>query len=138
MTIISSSVIKSFVGFDAFFDELNKIAEAKESNYPAYNLEKLQDNKYKITIAVAGFSIDKLSVEVIDKLLVVKAESINDSTHQEYLYKGIAQRPFTKKFRLESNLKVENASLNEGILSIIIKKIIPEEVPPIRIKINSK
>ena len=138
MTIISSSVIKSFVGFDAFFDELNKLADVKESNYPAYNLEKLQDNKYKITIAVAGFSIDKLSVEVIDKLLVVKAESINDSINQEYLYKGIAQRPFTKKFRLESNLKVENASLSEGILSIIIKKIIPEEVPPIRIKINSK
>ena len=138
MTIISSSLIKSFVGFDALFDELNKLSEIKESNYPAYNLEKLQDSKYKITLAVAGFPIDKLSVEIIDTLLVIKAESINKLNRQDYIYKGIAQRPFIKKFRLERNLKVEKADLNEGMLSIFLTKIIPEDVLPIKIKINSK
>ena len=138
MTIISSSLIKSFVGFDALFDELNKLSEIKETNYPAYNLEKLQDSKYKITIAVAGFPIDKLSVEIIDTLLVIKAVSMNKLSRQDYIYKGIAQRPFIKKFRLERNLKVEKADLNEGMLSIFLTKIIPEDVLPIRIKINSK
>ena len=65
MSFITSSLIKSFVGFDSLFDEINKVSELKEPNYPPYNLEKLGLEKYKITIAVAGFSIDQLSVEVL-------------------------------------------------------------------------
>ena len=138
MPIVSASLNKSFVGFDALFDELNKLAELKEPNYPAYNLERLKNNKYKISIAVAGFTIEKLSVEVLDNLLIVKAESANISKENEYIHKGIALRPFIKNFRLERNLKVSTSNLHEGILSIYLEKIIPEEVTPIKIKINTK
>ena len=137
MSFLSSSLVKSFVGFDALFDEINKIAEIKESNYPAYNLERLKDNHYKITIAVAGFSKENLTVEVLGTFLIVKANSPLKNTETEYLHKGIAQRPFIKKFRLENNIEVFNAELIEGILSIFLKRIIPEETLPIKIKINS-
>ncbi len=138
MTIVSSSLNKSFVGFDSLFDELNKLAELKETNYPAFNLEKLKNNKYKISIAVAGFTLDKLSVVVLDNLLIVKAESANTSNENEYIHKGIALRPFIKNFRLERNLRVTISELHEGILSIYLEKIIQEEVIPIKIKINTK
>jgi len=137
MSFITSSLIKSFVGFDALFDEINKVSELKEPNYPAYNLEKLGLDKYKITIAVAGFSIDQLSVEVLGSLLIVKAESANNFQEIEYIHKGIAQRPFIKKFRLESNLQVSLADLKEGILSIYLNRVTPEEAKPVIIKINS-
>ena len=138
MSFVSSSLVKSFVGFDTLFDEINKLSEIKEPNYPAYNLEKLKENHYKITIAVAGFSIDNLSVEVSGTLLVVKARSPLKAPETEYLHRGIAQRPFIKKFRLENNVKVYNAELIEGMLSIFLEKIIPKDTSPIKIKINTK
>ena len=138
MPFVSSSLVKSFVGFDTLFDEINKLSEIKEPNYPAYNLEKLKENHYKITIAVAGFSIENLSVEVSGTLLVVKASSPLNPSGTEYLHKGIAQRPFIKNFRLENNIKVYLAELTEGMLSIFLEKIIPKDTFPIRIKINTK
>ena len=138
MPFVSSSLVKSFVGFDTLFDEINKLSEIKEPNYPAYNLEKLKENHYKITIAVAGFLIDDLSVEVSGTLLVVKARSPLEAPETEYLHKGIAQRPFIKNFRLENNIKVYLAELTEGMLSIFLEKIIPKDTFPIRIKINTK
>ena len=138
MPIVSSSLNKSFVGFDSLFDELNKLAELKEPNYPAYNLERLNNDKYKISIAVAGFTLEKLSVEVTDNLLIVKAESANTYNENDYIHKGIALRPFIKNFRLERNLRVSTSEFHEGILSIYLEKIIPEEVTPIKIKINTK
>ena len=138
MPIVSPSLNKSFVGFDSLFDELNKLAELKEPNYPAYNLERLNNDKYKISIAVAGFTLEKLSVEVTDNLLIVKAESANTSNENEYIHKGIALRPFIKNFRLERNLRVSTSEFHEGILSIYLEKIIPEEDTPIKIKINTK
>ena len=138
MPFVSSSLVKSFVGFDTLFDEINKLSEIKEPNYPAYNLEKLKENHYKITIAVAGFSIENLSVEVSGTLLVVSASSPLKPSGTEYLHKGIAQRPFIKNFRLENNIKVYLAELNEGMLSIFLEKIIPKDTFPIRIKINTK
>ena len=138
MSFVSSSLVKSFVGFDSLFDEINKLSEIKEPNYPAYNLEKLKENYYRITIAVAGFSIENLSVEVSGTLLAVKASSPLKTPENEYLYKGIAQRPFIKNFRLENNVKVYNAELIEGMLSIFLEKIIPKDTSPIKIKINTK
>ncbi len=138
MPIVSSSLVKSFVGFDTLFDEINKLSEIKEPNYPAYNLEKLKENHYRITIAVAGFSIKNLSVEVSGTLLVVKASSPLKDSGTQYLHKGIAQRPFIKNFRLENNVKVYNVELTDGILFIFLEKIIPKDSFPIKIKINTK
>ena len=88
--------------------------------------------------AVAGFSIDNLSVEISGTLLVVKARSPLKAPETEYLHRGIAQRPFIKNFRLENNVKVYNAELIEGMLSIFLEKIIPKDTSPIKIKINTK
>ena len=88
-------------------------------------------------IAVAGFSKENLTVEVLGTFLIVKANSPLKNTETEYLHKGIAQRPFIKKFRLESNLQVSLAELKEGMLSIYLNRVIPEESKPIKIKINA-
>ena len=138
MSFVSSSLVKSFVGFDTLFDEINKLSEIKEPNYPAYNLEKLKENHYKITIAVAGFALENLSVEVSGTLLAVRASSPSKTPERKYLHRGIAQRPFIKNFRLENNVKVYNAELIEGMLSIFLEKIIPKDTSPIKIKINTK
>ncbi len=138
MSFVSSSLFKSFVGFDTLFDEINKLSEIKEPNYPAYNLEKLKENHYRITIAVAGFSIENLSVEVSGTLLVVKGSRPLKDSRSQYLHKGIAQRPFIKNFRLENNVKVNHAELTEGMLSIFLEKIIPKDSFAIKIKINTK
>ena len=137
MAYISSPLIRSFIGFDSFFDELNKLSEFKESNYPAYNIEKIDVNNYQIILAVAGFRVENIIIEYKTGLLTVEAKSMHSNEKIEYLHKGIAQRAFIKQFRIENNIEVQNAELENGILKIFLKRLIPEEKSPIRIKIKT-
>ena len=79
MAYISSPLIRSFIGFDSFFDELNKLSEFKESNYPAYNIEKIDANNYQITLAVAGFKVENIIIEYKTGLLTVEAKSMDSN-----------------------------------------------------------
>ncbi len=137
MTYISSPLIRSFIGFDNLFDEINKLSDYKESNYPAYNIEKVNENNYHITLAVAGFKSENIIIEFKPGLLTIEARSMNSEEDVEYLHKGIAQRAFVKQFRIENNIEVQKAELENGILKINLRRLIPEEKSAVRIKIKT-
>ena len=137
MTYISSPLIRSFIGFDNLFDEINKLSDYKESNYPAYNIEKVDENNYHITLAVAGFKSENIIIEFKPGLLTIEARSMNLEEDVEYLHKGIAQRAFVKQFRIENNIEVQKAELENGILKINLRRLIPEEKSAVRIKIKT-
>lgn len=133
-------LLRHSVGFDHFdrlFDHLNKIDESTLS-YPPYNIEKTGENDYLITIAVAGFSQDDLSIMQERDVLSVrgKIEKTGDDAERDYLHKGIATRAFERKFNLADHVKVTGAHLENGLLQITLQREIPEAHKPRRIEIG--
>ena len=140
-----------FVGFDKVAEKMATIADQTAklaSNYPPYNLKKIDENKYTIEIAVAGFARQDLEIELDDDKLIVKGnvhqgeEAEKDSkgewTWPQVLYQGLAQRPFTRTFSLADNVEIRGASLINGILKIALEAIIPEHKKPKKIDINDE
>ena len=135
MTFITTPLMRSFVGFDNLFDEFERMSSFTDNNYPAYNIIKTGDEDYKIEIAVAGFNENEISIEVKKGLMTVEASKAKLSN--EYLHRGIAERSFTKQFRLADNMEVKNADLMDGLLTINLYREIPEAEKPKQIKINA-
>ncbi len=135
MTIFGTPLARQFVGFDTLFDELNEMAARKESNYPAYNIAKDDDEHYRIEVALAGFSSDEISVQTEKGVLTVAASKSEDKGN--YIHQGIAKRAFSKAFRLAEHIKVDDASYVDGILTIFLRREIPEAERPKQIAINS-
>jgi len=138
MTFITTPFVRSFVGFDSLFDELEKVSNFKENTYPSYNIEKTGDLSYEITVALAGFNETQLNIEVEQSVLTIS--TINEDTVEtrNYLHKGIATRAFTKKFRLAENVEVDSASFENGLLVLKLNKNIPDADLPRKIAINAK
>lgn len=130
---------KNAIGFDQVFKKLNEITEnlPKIPTYPPYNIRKVEENKYVIEIAVAGFGSQDIELELQDGTLIVKG-NINASTFpaSEYLFKGIADRAFTRKFSLADTVIVKDADLVNGMLKIALERLIPEDKKTQKIKIN--
>lgn len=125
-----------FIGSDEWFDRFNKLAsdiKTPASNFPPYNIYKVDAFKYVIELAVAGFDKDDLSIEVRDNQLTVTGAS--NPTSQEYLYQGIAARTFKRVFTLDDFTVVKDTSLSKGMLRINLEKILPEHKKPKRIPI---
>ena len=125
------------VGFDRQFDRLfDYVTHQAESTggYPPYNIQKLEDYKFEIEMALAGFSKKDIEVEVAEGVLTVKSMKDNhdtDSTGElKSLYKGISQRNFTRKFTLADDIVVNGAELKDGMLTISLERIVPEEKKP--------
>ena len=135
MTFITTPLMRSFVGFDNLFDEFERMSSFTDNNYPAYNIIKTGEEDYKIEIAVAGFNENEISIEVKKGLMTVEASKAKLSN--EYLHRGIAERSFTKQFRLADNMEVKNADLRDGLLTINLNREIPEAEKPKQIKINA-
>lgn len=121
-------------GIDAI-DTLSFFTNPKPT-FPPHNIVEVADNEFCIQLAVAGFSIKDISIEVKDKLLVVKGNKVQDGTTQKFLYQGIAQRPFTKEFLLSEHIEVIDAHCAEGILVINLKRVVPEHKKPRTIEIK--
>ena len=119
------------VGFDSLF---NDIADFRPSNYPPYNIEKVDDYEYKLTFAVAGFSEKDISVTQKESTLAI--EGTNNPSEKEYLYKGIAERTFKQSFKLSEYMNVKDAKLKDGMLNISLVQELPKEKQPKQIKIN--
>lgn len=130
---------KSAVGFDSVFKKLQEVTEhlPKIPTYPPYNIAKVGDNKYVIEIAVAGFGKQDLELELQDGVLTVKG-GISSKDDTEYLFKGIADRAFTRQFTLADTVEVKNADLVNGMLKIFLERFIPEEKKPKKININGE
>ena len=129
---------KLFVGFD---DTYNRIAKMHDDltknipNYPPYNIKKIDDTKYVIELAVAGFSKSEIEVEFADDKLIVKGNAQDDNDATDWLYKGIATRNFTRTFALDDKIEIKGAALVNGMLKIALEKIIPEHKKPKKIEV---
>ena len=135
-------ITKFGIGFDNMFDDLMRVtAQQSNTNYPPYNLVQISDDEYMISIAVAGFGQDSLSVTKDKNFLIVEgthaAETVenNDST-AVYLHKGISERSFRREFQLADHVEITNANLELGILSIHLTREVPEEMKPKTIAIT--
>lgn len=127
------------VGFDDAFKQLETITrDYKPLGYPPYNVVKLDENKYAIEIAVAGFSKQDLEIELKENSLVVTGKISSDSKDNEYLYKGIADRSFMRKFNLADTIEIQNTQLVNGMLKIFLENIIPESKKPRKIEISEE
>ena len=122
------------VGFDRVFDQLQNYVEnnASSTGYPPYNIQKTEDFKFEIEMALAGFDKKDINIEVAEGVLTVKSIKDKDSnaTDEYTLYKGISQRNFTRKFTLADDIVVNDAKLENGMLTIYLERIIPEEKKP--------
>ena len=126
MNFISSPLMKSFVGFDNLFDEFDRISNFKDQSYPAYNIEKVSDSEYKISLALAGFKEKDINVEVKDNELSVNVSREDATLPGAFIHRGIAQRPFKRLFRLADNLEVTDAEYTNGMRVISLLQNIPE------------
>ncbi|WP_238365590.1 Hsp20 family protein [Mesobacterium pallidum] len=128
---------RSTVGFDQIADLMDRVLtqDVGQQTYPPYNIEKTDEDSWRISIAVAGFSGDDLSVEVKDKALVVSARKADEGSQRSYLHRGIATRAFERRFHLADHVRVTGASHVDGMLHIDLEREIPEALKPRRIAI---
>ena len=121
------------VGFDSIFEEFDRVLESTErynSNYPPYNIHKINENDYKIEVALAGYSKDDIELELKDSTLTVRnkvKEKIVNEDSNGVIHKGISTRQFERVFTISEDIKVQNAELKNGLLNIDLERIIPEE-----------
>jgi molecular chaperone IbpA len=137
-TIDFSPLFRSMIGFDRLSNALETAYRSEPGGYPPYNVEVHAENDYRVTMAVAGFSRDDLEIEVTDNVLRVSgARGDAEGKDTKYLYRGIANRSFERKFQLADYVKVTDARLENGLLHIDLVREVPEAMKPRKIAINS-
>ena len=125
---------RSTVGFDHLIDMLES---ASDQGYPPYNIERSDENNYRVSIAVAGFGEKDLSVDVKDRVLTVTGRHEESAGAPAYLHQGIAGRAFQRNFQLAEHVEVKDARLENGLLHVALERIVPEEKKPRRIAIHA-
>jgi molecular chaperone IbpA len=129
-------VNRDFVGFDRFFNRLNShVLLNQQQAFPPYNIEKLGETSYQISLAVAGFNSNDIAITVEDRVLKIEGKK-EDNEEKNYLHKGIAFRSFSRSFNLADDVEVKHANLDSGMLTINLEHIIPEAKKPKMIPIN--
>jgi len=125
------------IGFSREFDRLNSITNSNSKvSYPPYNVVKIDEDNYRLDLAVAGFSKDDLEITVKDGALIIAGDIITADEDTEIVYRGIATRKFTRSFALGEYMEVDKAKMDNGILSIPITRVVPEEKKPKAITIK--
>ena len=129
----------SGVGFDDMFKKLEEMGNSlpKATAFPPYNIKKVSENHYVIEIAVAGFSENHIDLELQDGVLTVKGNIETSEDPEDYIFRGIANRAFTRHFTLADTIQIKNAEMLNGMLKIWLERFIPEEKKPKKIKIES-
>lgn len=130
---------RATVGFDQLADLMDRVLanDVAQPGYPPYNIEKTDEDSYRISLAVAGFSDDDLTVEVKEQALVVSARKADGDDQRSYLHRGIATRAFERRFALADHVRVTGATHENGMLHIDLKREVPEALKPRRIAIAS-
>jgi molecular chaperone IbpA len=129
---------KFFIGFDDQFNRLSKLHDDLTKsipNYPPYNIKKTGDNTYVIELAVAGFAKQDIEIELAENTMIVKG-NIDSSDEDPYLFKGIANRAFTRTFALDEQIEIRDAAMLNGMLKIFLERIIPEHKKPKKIEVK--
>jgi len=128
------------IGFDNMFDDLMRVStQQSTSNYPPYNIVQINEDEYMISLAVAGFGLDNLSVTKDKKFLIIEGkeyQSNSEKIEPNYLHKGISNRDFRREFQLADHVEISNAHLELGILSVYLKREVPEDAKPKTIAIT--
>jgi molecular chaperone IbpA len=130
------------IGFDNMFDELMRVSSQQSgTNYPPYNIVQINDDEYMISVAVAGFAHEDLSVTKDKKFLIIEGKHAAENVEVEdptaiYLHKGISERSFRREFQLADHVEISNAHLELGILSVHLRREVPEEAKPKTIAIT--
>ncbi len=133
-----SPLFRSTVGFDRLIDVLDQVSRVEPmTKWPPYNIEKVGEDQYRITMAVAGFSPDEIELVQQEHKLFVNAQKHPEPDGVQVLHRGIATRAFKQTFNLASHVKVMGASLENGLLTIELKREVPEALKPHRIEIAS-
>ena len=134
-----SPLYRTSVGFDRLASLMSSATRQDQGNsYPPYNICTLGENRYRITMAVAGFSVDEIDITTEQNRLLVTGNRTDESENQgEYLYRGIATRSFERRFNLADHVKVDSASLENGLLHIDLEREIPEAMKPRSIEIGT-
>jgi molecular chaperone IbpA len=128
---------RSSIGFDRLLDLMDEsLRYQPENNYPPYNIVRTGENAYRISLAVAGFKPDQISVKVEQNTLVVTGREVKKSEH-DYLHRGIAARDFERRFSLADFVEVKDATFEDGLLQIDLVRELPEAMKPKRIEIRS-
>lgn len=137
-TIDFSPLYRSAVGFDRLAALLDSAAaQDSAAGYPPYNIERTDENTYRIEIAVAGFRPDELAIEVKENLLTVTGRKAANDDTRRFLHRGLAERNFERRFQLADHVLVTDADLADGLLSVSLKRELPEALKPRTIAINS-
>lgn len=134
-----SPLYRSSVGFDRLFNRLDAMTRASNNagGYPPYNIEVVEEDQYRITMAVAGFSRNDLTITSEPNNLVIKGAQSDDDKDRRFLHRGIAQRPFEHRFQLADHVRVVKADLEDGLLHISLEREIPEAMKPQTISIGA-
>lgn len=123
------------LGFDHFERILDRAAKASAEGYPPYNIEQTGDNDLRITLAVAGFTMDDLQVSIEDNQLVIRGKQVDDSQDRVFVHRGIAARQFQRSFVLAEGIDVVGATLDNGLLNVDLHREVPEpQIKSIEIK----
>jgi molecular chaperone IbpA len=135
-----SPLYRSTVGFDRLAQLLDSVGADFDTPYPPYNIERLGDNEYRITMAVAGFTADEINVDVKESTLAVRGEKkpeTGEGDERRYLHRGIAARSFERRFQLADHVEVKGADLKDGLLNIDLVRNLPERMRPRSIPIGT-
>jgi molecular chaperone IbpA len=128
---------RSTVGFDRLAQLMDSVGGVDADGYPPYNIERLGDNQYRITMAVAGFARDEFKIEVKEATLIVTGEKKPEDKQRVFLHRGIAARSFERRFQLADHVEVKGADFSDGLLHIDLVRNLPERMKPRTIAIGS-
>ncbi|OED50818.1 heat-shock protein [Endozoicomonas sp. (ex Bugula neritina AB1)] len=132
---------RSAIGFDRvahMLESMNRSnTQSSKGGYPPYNIELFDENQYRITMAVAGFSEEELDIETHEGVLVVQGKKNADTSERKFLYQGIAERGFERRFQLADYVRVTGAEITNGLLHVELEREIPEAMKPRKINIGN-
>jgi molecular chaperone IbpA len=139
-TLDFAPLLRSSIGFENLNRLVDFATRGEGDAYPPYNIEKLAEDAYRISMAVAGFGRDELELTVQDNVLIVigKADAKADEAERQFLHRGIAKRGFERRFQLADTIKVTGAGYADGLLNIELKREVPEHKKPRRIAIDGE
>ena len=134
-----SPLYRSTVGFDSLVSMLDQVAsfDNEADTYPPYNIERLTENEYRITMAVAGFGKQDVEIEVKENTLSIRGEKKEVDKERTFLHRGIASRAFERRFQLADHVEVRGADVKDGLLSVDLEREVPERLKPRMIEIGA-
>jgi molecular chaperone IbpA len=131
-------LFRTAIGFDRLAHALESANRADAGGYPPYNIELTGEDRYRITLAVAGFRADEIDIEARDNLLRIAGQKGTDVADRQFLHRGIANRNFERTYQLADYVRVEGADLSDGLLHVDLRREIPEAMKPRRIEIRGQ